>query len=304
MQIDLRHLRAFITVAEELHFGHAAERLNLSQPPVSAAIKELEDQLGLLLFKRTSRRIELTREGSALLLDARAILHRVDILSENASKIAQGIVGTLAVGTTSLSIFSFLPQVLRRFNQDYPDVQIKITEATSDHIVKELEKGTIDVGCMFTMPLKVQGLTYRPIGRDLLMLALPANHSAAKLERVPLELLAEEKFLVFERESGPLMFDSMVELCMRHGFSPKTFTARFMSTILSLVSANMGVALVPECSRTFQREGTVYRPLQGPSSVVEHGAAWRTEDDSPVLRAFLRYLPEDLSDGHAATGEA
>lgn len=304
MQIDLRHLRVFVAVAEELHFGRAAERLHLSQPPVSTAIKELEDDLGLLLFKRTSRRIELTKGGETVLLDARAVLSRVDTLREDARNVSQGIVGTLILATTTLATFSFLPTSLRRFTADFPDVRVQVIESTSDQILAGVEKEIFDIGCMFTMPVVVKGLTYRPIGRDLLILALPSNHSAAKLDRVPLEILANERFLVFERQAGPLMFDSMVALCMRHGFSPKIFTARFTPTIISLVSAGMGVALVAECVRAMNREGVVYRPLVGASSMVEYGAVWRSEEASPVVRAFVRYLPECVAVKIDATDEA
>jgi DNA-binding transcriptional LysR family regulator len=289
--MDLRHLRVFIAVADELHFGRAAERLHVSQPPVSQAIKELEEELGLRLFERTSRHIELTKGGETVLHDARAVLTRLELLRENARKVAQGNVGTLLIGTTTLATFSFLPDVLRRFNQDFPQVHVTLTESTSDQILTGVEKEIFDIGCMFTMPIKVDGLTYRPIGRDPLIVALPAAHKAAQYERVPLEILANDKFLVFERQSGPLMFDSMVELCMRHGFSPKIFTARLMPTIISLVSSGVGVALVPDCLRVLRRDGVVYRPLAGPSSLVEYGAAWRTNDKSPVTHAFVRYLP-------------
>lgn len=290
-QMDLRHLRVFVAVAEELHFGRAAERLHLSQPPVSLAIKELEEELGLRLFERTSRRIELTEGGAVVLRDARATLNRLEVLKENAQRVSSGSAGSLSIGTTTLPMFSYLPDVLRRFNHDFPDVQLSIVESTSDEILTGLERGTYDIGHLFTMPVSVPGLTYQPIGRYDLILALPSGHPAAALERVPLETLAREKFLVFERQFGPISFDSVVELCMRHGFSPRLFTARLMPTIISLVSANIGVALVPDCFRLLQRDGVVYRPIAGKTSVVEAGAAWRSEDDSPVVASFLQYLP-------------
>ncbi|TVO66890.1 LysR family transcriptional regulator [Denitromonas ohlonensis] len=302
--MDIRHLRVFVAVAEELHFGRAAERLNLSQPPVSIAIKELEEELGLRLFERTSRRIELTDGGSAVLNDARAVLNRLQVLRENARKVSLGRVGSISLGTTTLPTFSFLPDILRRFTLDFPDVQLGLMETTSDQILVGLERGTYDIGFMFTMPVKVPGLSYLPIGREPLILALPEDHPAARLARVPLEMLASDKFLVFERQAGPLMFDSMVALCMRHGFSPKIFTARLMPTIISLVSAGIGVALLPICFQSLRREGVVYRPLAGESSLVESGAAWRTDDTSLVVGAFLRYLPEGLKPLASDTGDA
>ncbi len=293
--MELRHLRCLVAVAEELHFGRAAKRLHLSQPPVSLAIKELEAELGLRLFERTSRHIQLTPGGEEALRDARAVLARTESMRQHAGSAARGHGGALSVGFISLAAYSFLPDVLRRFTTDFPDVRISLHESTTDQMLGDLESGALDVGCIFASPLLPATLTYRATNRDPLIIALPEHHPLAHLARVPLERLADEQFLTFERHFGPMMFDTVVSTCMRHGFSPRIFPARQMHTIVSLVSGGIGVALVPECVKVLHREGVVYRPLRGDRTPVETGVAWRTEDDAPAVHAFIRYLPKMLS---------
>lgn len=290
--MELRHLRCFVAVAEEMHFGRAARRLHLSQPPVSLAIKELETELGLRLFERTSRSIQLTPGGEEALRDARAVLARTESMRQHARNAARGHGGSLSIGFISLAAYSFLPDVLRRFTSDFPEMRISLHESTTDQMLGDLESGALDVGCIFASPLLPAALTYQATNRDPLIVALPANHRLAHLARVPLERLADEQFLTFERHFGPMMFDTVVSTCMRHGFSPRIFPARQMHTIVSLVSGGIGVALVPACVEVLHREGVVYRPLRGDRTPVETGVAWRTEDDSPPVREFIRYLPK------------
>lgn len=289
--MELRHLRAFVSVAEELHFGRAAKRLHLSQPPVSLAIKELETELGVRLFERSSRRIEITPAGEEALRDARAVLARTESLRQHARDASRGSGGSLAVGFISLAAYSFLPAMLRRFCAAFPAVKISLHESTTDRISTDVETGSLDVGCMFSTPMLPSSLTYQATNRDPLVVALPENHSKAELKRVPLERLAAEQFLVFERHYGPIMFDTVLATCRRHGFSPRIFPARQMHTIVSLVSGGMGVALVPSCVQVMRREGVVYRPLRGERTPIETGVCWKTDNDSPVVRSFLTYLP-------------
>ncbi|HEX7690647.1 MAG TPA: LysR family transcriptional regulator [Burkholderiaceae bacterium] len=291
--MEMRHLRCLVAVAEELHFGRAARRLNLSQPPVSLAIKELEAELGVTLFERNSRRIALTRQGEEALHDARAVLARAELLRRRAHESAQGRTGTLTLGFISLAPYSFLPGALRRFMADYPKVKVTLQESTTDRILAELEIGGLDLGFIFASPGMSATLAYRPLQREPLIVALPATHPLAKSARVPLERLAHERFLHFERHYGPMVFDAMVATCMRHGFSPDLFPARQMHTIVSLVAGGIGVALVPASVKAMPREGVAYRPIQGEHTLVETGAAWRGDgDDGSLAQAFLGTLPQ------------
>jgi len=290
--MELRHLRCFVAVAEELHFGRAAQRLHLSQPPVSQAIKELETELGQRLFERNSRRISLTPAGEDALGDARAVLARTDALRSRGREAALGQGGRLAIGFISLAAYAYLPEVLRRFTADFPNVRLALTESTTDQMLGDLDNGALDIGCLFASTTLPATLAYQATNRDPLIVALPEAHPLAVLDAVPLARLAGEQFLAFERHHGPLMFDAMVSACMRHGFSPRIFPARQMHTIVSLVSGGIGVALVPACLQVLHRQGVVYRPLAGEATPVEHGAAWRADGTGPLVRQFVRYLPQ------------
>ncbi len=293
--MEMRHLRCLVAVAEELHFGRAAERLHLSQPPVSLAIKELEAELGVVLFERSSRRIALTCAGEEALADARAVLARTELLKRRAHEEAEGRSGSLAIGFISLAAYSFLPPTLRRFTDDFPRARLALNESTSDQMLADLQDGSLDVGFLFASPGMPPALAYRPVLRDALILALPETHPLAHLRQVPLERLANERFLGFERHYGPMIFDAMVATCMRHGFSPQLFPARQMHTIVSLVSGGIGVAMVPASVKALHREGVVYRPIRGERTLVETGVAWRRADESPLLQAFLAMLPGSKS---------
>lgn len=289
--MELRHLRCLVAVAEEGHFGRAALRLHLSQPPVSQAIKELEIELGQRLFERTSRRISLTPAGEDALRDARAVLARTEALRNRGRDAALGRGGRLAIGFISLAAYAYLPDALRRFTADFPQVRLALHESTTDQMLADLDSGVLDLGCVFASRSQPPTLAYQATNRDPLIVALPEAHPLAALKAVPLDRLAGERFLAFERHHGPLMFDAMVSACMRHGFSPRIFPARQMHTIVSLVSGGIGVALVPACLQVLHRQGVVYRPLAGAPTTVEHGAAWRVDDTAPLVRQFVRYLP-------------
>jgi DNA-binding transcriptional LysR family regulator len=289
--MDMRHLRCFVAVAEELHFGRAAERLHLTQPPVSLAIKELEEELGVSLFERTSRRIALTRSGEDALRDARAVLAAADTMRKRAREAAQGLMGSLSIGFISLPAYSFLPTTLRGFTEDYQRVKVSLQEGTTDQILHDVESGSIDVGMVFRTPDLPGALSSKLVQAEPLIIALPESHPLAGSSRIALEKLSDERFLGFERHQGPLMFDAIVATCMRHGFSPKLFPARQMHTIVSLVSGGIGVALVPGSVKALHREGVVYRGMRGEKTIVETVAVWRRADDSPLVKAFLTHLP-------------
>jgi len=290
--MDMRHLRCFVAVAEELHFGRAAERLHLSQPPVSLAIKELEEELGVRLLERTSRRISITRAGEDALRDARAVLAAADTMRKRAQEAAQGLMGTLSLGFISLPAYSFLPSTLRTFTEDYQRVRVSLQEGTTDQILHDVENGSLDVGLVFRTPDLPAALSSKIVQVEPLIIALPESHPMAGNSRVALEQLSQERFLGFERHQGPLMFDAIVATCMRHGFSPNLFPARQMHTIVSLVSGGIGVALVPGSVQALHREGVVYRPMKGERTVVETVAVWRRSDDSPLVKALLSCLPK------------
>lgn len=291
--MDTRKLTAFVAVAEELHFGHAAKRLHISQPPLSLLIRNLEAELGARLFQRTSRKVELTAPGRVLLEEARTVLASVERAARRTSEAGHGITGTLTIGFITPMIYAGLPEVLRTFRSRYPNVRLELREAMSDVQVAALEASTLSLG-LVAAPLANDTLVHTVVNRERLVAALPQRHPLAKSSRaIPLRLLAEEPFVLFPRPSAPGLFDAITGFCRSAGFTPRIDQEAVQSqTIVSLVAAGLGVAIVPESIRGLQRTGVAYRPFRERSPRVQTLAAWRRDDDSPVLRNFLAVVRE------------
>ncbi|MBJ9682723.1 MULTISPECIES: LysR substrate-binding domain-containing protein [Burkholderia] len=291
---DLRQWRYFVTVADERHFGRAAERLSITQPPLSQAIRALEDALGVALFARTKRSVALTAVGAALLPDVRRLLAAADALPPLARRLARGEAGSLALAFVSTADYGLLPSLLRAFGARYPQVRLQLAEATSDVQVDELVAGRIDAGLVIppVPPRHAAGLSYLPVVREPLVVAMPAGASDAP-EDTPVHLaeIAALPLVIFPRRLAPGFYDIITGCYGAAGAIPRIGQEAIqMQTIVSLVSAGMGVALVPQSLRNLRRTGVVYRPLAGDAPVVETGLVWRTGDVSPVLAAFIEVV--------------
>ncbi|WP_321957521.1 LysR substrate-binding domain-containing protein [Burkholderia cenocepacia] len=288
---DLRQWRYFVTVADERHFGRAAERLSMTQPPLSQAIRALEDTLGVALFVRTKRSVALTAVGAALLPDVRRLLASADALPPLARRLARGEAGSLSLAFVSTADYGLLPSLLRAFGARYPQVRLQLAEATSDVQIDELVAGRIDAGLVIppVPPRHAGGLSYLPVVREPLVVAMPAGASDAP-EDAPVQLaeVATLPLVIFPRRLAPGFYDIITGCYGAAGETPHIGQEAIqMQTIVSLVSAGMGVALVPQSLRNLRRTGVVYRPLAGPAPVVETGLVWRTGDVSPVLAGFI-----------------
>ncbi|GIK86016.1 MAG: isoleucine biosynthesis transcriptional activator [Betaproteobacteria bacterium] len=285
--MELRHLRYFVAVAETLHFGRAAARLHISQPPLSRQIRALEREVGTPLFERSARSVRLTPAGAALLPEARRLLREAEALAAGARDLARGAVGVLQLGFISASAYNVLPRVLPGFRRSRPGVRLVLAESTSDVQLGALAEGTLDAGILLP-PVTHPALAYAALLREPLVAALPdARRWPA---RVPLGRLSREPFVLFPRHAGPGLHDVVVAACEREGFAPRVEQeAVQMPTIVSLVAAGMGVALVPASLQNMRRTGVVYRPLAGTAPRVEVGIAWRAADRSPVLAAFVAH---------------
>jgi DNA-binding transcriptional LysR family regulator len=288
---DLRQWRYFATVADERHFGRAAERLSMTQPPLSQAIRALEDTLGVALFVRTKRSVALTAVGAALLPDVHRLLASADALPPLARRLARGEAGSLSLAFVSTADYGLLPSLLRAFGARYPQVRLQLAEATSDVQIDELVAGRIDAGLVIppVPPRHAAGLSYLPVVREPLVVAMPAGASDAP-EDVPVQLadVAALPLVIFPRRLAPGFYDIITGCYGAAGATPRIGQEAIqMQTIVSLVSAGMGVALVPQSLRNLRRTGVVYRPLAGSAPVVETGLVWRTGDVSPVLAGFI-----------------
>jgi DNA-binding transcriptional LysR family regulator len=286
--MELRHLRYFVTVAEELHFGRAAARLHLSQPPLSMQIKALEEELGIRLLSRTQRKVELTAAGEVFLKEAREILHRVDRAAGAARRAARGEAGELAVGFVSIADYNVLPAALSALRQRSPGIALTLREATTDVQLRELAGERLDVGFVLP-PVNDPRLTLMPLLREPLVAALPQQHAlAAGRGKLPLARLKDAPFILFPRHMAPGLYDDVVSFCRQAGFSPRVDQEAIqMQTIVSLVSAGLGVALIPASMRNLGRTGVVYRALREQSPLTEIALAWRTGDERPTLARFL-----------------
>ncbi len=284
--MELRHLRYFVAVAEHLSFGRAAERLHISQPPLSRQIRGLEVELGAALFSRTRRSVRLTAAGAALLPEARRLLRDADALQAGARQLASGQVGTLALGFISVAAYNVLPELAPEFRRRHPGIRLALQEATSDVQLAALAQGELDVGLVLP-PVDAPGLDYAPLLHDTLVAALPAGRGGGK-GPLALASLRDEPFILFPRPVGTSLHDQIVGACQRAGFAPRVEQEAIqMQTIVSLVAAGMGVALVPASLMNLRRTGVAYRPLTDRSSRIELGIAWRRADDAPAVQAFV-----------------
>ncbi len=293
--MEIRHLRYFVAVAEELHFGRAAERLFIAQPPLSQQIQQLERELGVALFERTSRRVRLTPAGAVFLQDALHILARVQASVQDARRAAKGELGTLAIGFVASATYDFLPRVLRRFREQYPDIELLLSEQNAAEQSNALREKTIHVG--FARPaIEAPEWVAKPITHEPFLLAVPEHHALAAMPAVALPELAAEPFIAFPPDPKPSYADLVKAVCEAAGFSPLVAQeVREMQTALSLVAAGMGVCLVPASVQNVQRRGVVYCPLTGLAPTTDLSVVYRKDDPSPVLALFLDTMQENAT---------
>jgi DNA-binding transcriptional LysR family regulator len=288
--VDLRHLRSFLAVAEERHFGKAARRLDMAQPPLSRQIQLLEAELGFLLFDRSRRRVELTPAGVALVPHARRVFDALDLGVQEARRAAAGQTGRIAVGYLASVALSGLAELVGAFRARSPDVDIVLHELTLSEQMEGIKAGRLDVGFL-RGPLCDPQLSSRLVRSEALMVILPAGHALAAHRRLSLSQLAAEPFVAYPRNRGPAYFDLLMRLCYDAGFTPRIVQEATQLDIVSLVAAGFGVAIVPGSLRHARRPGAVFRPIVG-APRTDVLVAWRPDDASPVLRDFLDVLRE------------
>lgn len=286
--MDLRHLRYFVAVAEELHFGHAAERLHIAQPPLSRQIRALEEELGLRLFDRNRNGVALTEAGKVFLLDVRRLFESLDVAVTRAQQAARGALGTLRIGYVGSAVYSGLPATVRSFRSRFPDVVISIRQMSPSEQVAALLEGRVELG-FARAPVHEPSLRARVVLDEELIAALPEGHALAHHKQLALKRLASEPFLIASRARGPGFHDYVLSICRHAGFTPRIVQEGSHLDVLSLVAAGMGVALVPESLRELRERDVRYRSLrEHPRTQIV--AITRTDKPSEVLREFLTQL--------------
>lgn len=286
--MELRHLRYFVAVAEELHFGRAARRLNLAQPPLSQQIRSLENTLGMVLLLRTSRKVELTEAGRLFLDQARLVLAQAAKARQTMHDVHRGEAGRISIGYVTSAVYALVPAILREFNRGRPKVEIRCFEMNTVEQQLALEARQIQVGFNRT-PLDDPTLHVETLSKEHFALALPSHHPRAKQEKLRLRNFANEGFIMFGRGQGTAIYDGIIASCQRAGFSPRqTQEASGIQTVLALVAAGLGVALVPASLQNLKRPGVIYRELPpADTQEVELALVWRRDDRSAAVAAFV-----------------
>lgn len=283
--VELRHLRYFVAVAEETHFGRAAERLGIAQPPLSKQLQDLERELGYSLFDRSRRPVELTAAGDALLQHARTILESVEIGVREVRRAGAGHSGRVSIGYPPSLAYSGLTEVLRAFRERSPEVAIVVHEMAPMDQIDALKRGDLDVG-FIRAPLHEPQLASENVRTEKLVLALPADHRLAVRERIALSAVANEPFVFFPRARGPGFFDFLMGFCRDSGFTPRIVQEAPQIDVLALVAAGFGLSIMPDSVREFRRADIVLRPIIG-SPTTELRLVWRSGDPSPAVARFV-----------------
>ena len=287
-KLDLRKLEQFVAVAEELHFHRAAERLNMSQPPLTVAIRKLEEDIGVSLIQRGSNRvIGLTAAGEAFLKEARETLRQTERAVRAARDTAEGRTGVVRIGYVGSALYGRLPAVIRAFQNDRPDVRLELREATTAAQIAALERNTMDVGFVIPPLPDEDDFAMRPFDTDRLCLALPTDHRLANDEEVALSGLADEPFVLWPMAEGRGFHLQAIRLCTDARFSPNIRQeAHGMHAVLSLVAVGLGVSIVPESMNTFRPDRIAYRSLGNDSAKFEVCLA-SGANPTPAVEAFI-----------------
>ena len=293
--IDLRQVRSFVVLAEELHFGKAATRLSLAQPSLTRQIQLLEAYMGVALFHRTQREVHLTPAGQTFLEQARITLEQHDRSIEAAQNVAEKHTDVLTIGFEPCAAFHGLPQVVQEFGRRHPKVKLISYQLNAPEQEEALRRGRIDAGFLHP-PVADPKLIFEKVLEERFIAVLPASHPLAHQRRIRLSDLAAERFILFPRKLAPGCFDIIMNLCRCAGFAPRTqHETSEMTLCLSLVAAGSGITLAPVCVRRWKVPGIVYRELDSDSAIVESGIIRNSGGPSIALKHFLGVWQNHLS---------
>lgn len=290
--MELRHIRYFLAVAEEGNFTRAAARLGIGQPPLSQQIRDLETEIGALLFHRVPHGAELTAAGMAFLSGAKAALAAAEKARLAAQSANRGETGRLSLGFTASSAFNpIVSTTIRRFQARWPDVQLSLTEMNTLGLMEQLERGELDATFMRPGLDDPGGIRLKRLPDEPMVVALPASHPLAKQKTLPLALLAKEPFILFPRLVGLSLYDDVVRACHEAGFELKVAQeAPQISSVVNLVAADLGVSIVPASISQIKLAGVAYRPIEGPPAVARLALAVLRSQRSPVTENLMGLL--------------
>jgi DNA-binding transcriptional LysR family regulator len=300
--IELRHLRYFVAVAEELHFGRAALRLHLAQPPLSQQIRKLEEMLGYPLFERTSRSVALTAAGAVFLERAQRTLRNVQRDIEETQSVGRGEVGSLHIGFVGSAIITTLPDIFRRYREACPKVRLHLHESFTSRVLEGLENGTLDAG-LLRDPGRMDGdLIATTIYSEPFVAVLPADHPCAGQASVAPASLRADPFVHYPRSAGAYAYDKPLALCEAYGFRPRIVQeASHWLTILRLIGAGLGVSIAPACVERIASPEVVCLPLKGADAVSTIELATFANETRPIVKQFVQSVLETSQDSAASS---
>lgn len=292
-------LRYFVVLAEERHFGRAAQRLFITQPPLSTALKSLEEDLGVLLVERDAKHVRLTPAGEAFLLEARKVLAQLQRAADVVRSVAEGTEGRLDVGMTGSMIYRNVPQYCKVFETRRPHVELCMHEMSTGEQLRALAAGDIDVAFV-NVGFLPDHLAQIALDSEVLVACLPEHHPLAAHADIDLTQIACEDFVMFARDVSPANYDNVIACMHQAGIHPRmSHAARQWLTVVALVSSGCGVALVPACMEKAGINGVRFLPLRGVRMLAPALMAWRRNDDRVLLNALVETVRECV--GAAAT---
>ncbi|WP_337261112.1 MULTISPECIES: LysR family transcriptional regulator [unclassified Serratia (in: enterobacteria)] len=294
--MDIRRLRYFLVLADELHFGRAASRLAISQPPLSVSIRQLEETIGARLFERSHQKVRLTAAGEALVPAAQALIDRMNSTMHQVRDVDQGVTGHLRIGFVGALLYQGLPRLLQQFQQSRAGLQLNMLELNTKDQLTELAHGSLDVGFVHASRLP-EGVSSLLFSSEELVACLPQQHPLAGNAALNLCELRDERFIVFSRQVSPYYYDRIQSLCFSAGIDPDIrCEARHWLSVLSLVAQGFGVALVPASLRSAAMAGVSFIALEEVALLSQAYCIWQTDDQRPILSAFITAVRD------AATG--
>ncbi|RSM66419.1 LysR family transcriptional regulator [Amycolatopsis sp. WAC 01376] len=290
-ELPLAQLHAFVVLAEELHFGHAATRLGIAQPPLSQQIRRLEDKVGHALFDRAPGRVALTPAGRELLPAARNVLAGLADGLAAARAVGSGLAGSLRIGFAASLALTVLPGLLRTFRDRFSDVHLDIHEMTTAPQIAALHERSIDIGLLREPPADEPELGFKTVLTEPFVAVLPSAHPLAAHRTIRVEQLADSPFVLLPRAVGPRLHDRIIDLCAEAGFTPQVAQrAVEWQTVCALVGAGLGVSLAPESIRRIRLEEVAFRTITPATARTRVAVAWRADDQDPLVARFLATL--------------
>ena len=290
--MEFRQLRYFVAVAQELHFGKAAERLEITQPALSKQIRTLETELDIELLTRTKRSVTLTKAGEVFLVQAQQLLQQAEEAIKLAKRTSLGELGRLVIGYTATATYTVLPELIRRFRVQYPQVELEMWELSTEAQVTAINQGEIDLGFLHP-PIDSRGLELHPLLAEEFVAVLPKNHPLTAKDSISLVDLTQESFILHPRVEGPFLYDGFLKLCRQAGFEPQIIQeVNSHQSRICLVAAGMGITFIPAGLQKAIAQDLICISVLDIPFKLEFAASWRSLNVTPVLQKFITMIEE------------